>query len=1209
MKKLLYTLLLFLTAVCTNAQITIGGGTTVNLMPVSTGYVYNYTQQILPKAGINASGPGTISGITFYVPTTANIATAQDWTVYLGHTTKASFDNTSDWIPVSGLTQVFSGTVTAVNGQVTVTFTTPFPYDNVSNLVLAVDENTPGDQAASLFYGYSGGTNTGLYYRSDTVNPDPAAPPVGTRTSTKSVATIHGLTPAAVSACPTVSAPAAAATNVAVMPTITWGLTQNAAGYRVSMGSTPGGTDIANNVDVGNVTSFSPSAPLNYNTQYYYTVTSYNVVGTSTGCVERSFTTAALPPANDECTTAVVLAPQSGVTCVSPTAGTTLSGTASAATLTPCTGTADDDVWYSFTATSTSHQIALTNITSVGTSTSTTLYTQVFTGSCAALVNYVCDTTDASPTAIATVPGQTYYVRVYTSASGGQYAASFDICILTPPVVSNDNCVNATALTVNGGTCTVSTAGSTLYATDSMIAETPCTGVADDDVWYSFVATNSTHWVALSNIVSVGTTSSTTLYTQVFSGSCGTLVSIQCDTTDASPTVLTGLVPGQTYYIRIYNSGTGSNYANTFNICVITPVIPSNDNCGTATPLSVTPGLTCVAPTSGTTLYATDSGVASTCSGTEDDDVWYSFVATGTLHYVTLSNIVSVGATATTTLYSQIFSGTCGTLTSIVCDTTDASPTALTTVPGETYYVRVYTSSDGPQYAVTFDICITTPPTAPANDECSTAIPLTVNATLTCTSVTSGYTYAATDSGLAATCGGTADDDVWYSFTATGPVHVISLSNIVSLGTTSSTTLYLEVFSGNCSALTSMACDITDASPLLIGGLTAGQTFYVRVFSSGAGNTVNANSFDICITTPNAASPANDNCGSAVSLAVNPDMNCATVTAGTTLFASPSSVPATSCAGFEDDDVWFTFIATSGNHTVQLNNVVSVGTTTTTSLNMEMLTGTCAGLTNVACSTNKFMNIGGLVPGQTYYVRVYTASEGPNYANTFEVCVGTPPLNIPVNDECATATAIGSLPYTFTQHDGINATNNAGNIATCSTSNDGLWYTFTGDGSTVNITSTTTTPWSQQLNVYTGSCGTFTCVDYSDGTGTTTGNVETVTVPTVAGTQYYINIAYNTSTDNPEGNFTLSISTALGTGEVTSPKEVSVYPNPFNDFINISDTRDLKSVSVVDMSGRLVKTIANPARQINLSELEAGLYILKLDYKDGTAKTVKVIRK
>ena len=73
-------------------------------------------------------------------------------------------------------------------------------------------------------------------------------------------------------------------------------------------------------------------------------------------------------------------------------------------------------------------------------------------------------------------------------------------------------------------------------------------------------------------------------------------------------------------------------------------------------------------------------------------------------------------------------------------------------------------------------------------------------------------------------------------------------------------------------------------------------------------------------------------------------------------------------------------------------------------------------------------------------------------------------------------------------------------------------------------------------------------------------------------------------------------------------KSVSVYPNPFTDVLNISDVKGVKSVSVNDISGREVKTLA-PAAELNLSSLKTGLYIVNLKMEDGSVKTFKAIKK
>ncbi len=75
-----------------------------------------------------------------------------------------------------------------------------------------------------------------------------------------------------------------------------------------------------------------------------------------------------------------------------------------------------------------------------------------------------------------------------------------------------------------------------------------------------------------------------------------------------------------------------------------------------------------------------------------------------------------------------------------------------------------------------------------------------------------------------------------------------------------------------------------------------------------------------------------------------------------------------------------------------------------------------------------------------------------------------------------------------------------------------------------------------------------------------------------------------------------------------SKATISVYPNPFTDVLNISNVKGVKSVSVNDVSGREVKSLA-PSAELNLSNLKAGLYIVNLKMEDGSVKTFKAIKK
>lgn len=97
--------------------------------------------------------------------------------------------------------------------------------------------------------------------------------------------------------CTAISNPANGATNVSIFSAITWtAATGVPTGYRMNVGTTPGGTDILNNYDAGNVTSYNPPGNFPYSTVIYVKIIPYNSAGEAIGCSEQSFTTQIAPP-------------------------------------------------------------------------------------------------------------------------------------------------------------------------------------------------------------------------------------------------------------------------------------------------------------------------------------------------------------------------------------------------------------------------------------------------------------------------------------------------------------------------------------------------------------------------------------------------------------------------------------------------------------------------------------------------------------------------------------------------------------------------------------------------------------------------------------------------------------------------------------------------------------------------------------------------
>lgn len=284
-------------------------------------------------------------------------------------------------------------------------------------------------------------------------------------------------------------------------------------------------------------------------------------------------------------------------------------------------------------------------------------------------------------------------------------------------------------------------------------------------------------------------------------------------------------------------------------------------------------------------------------------------------------------------------------------------------------------------------------PTPPENDDCASAVAVSVNPDNSCDLTTSGTLTFATESGVSDCATGNPNDDVWFSFVATSTSHTISLLNVSG----TYTDLVHAVYSNSCGSLNMVSGSCSNPNDSMVTGLSVGQTYFVQVYSWADSNTLSQQptiiDFDICVGTL----PLNDDPCNAIALDISGDCISAY---GNTLFATDSNINSANCnTSGDDDDIWFSFVAQDTSHSINIENVSG----NTNSLFHAIYEGSCGNLTSMPlCSFPNNSTATGLTPGNTYYVQVMTSSAG-DYHASFEICT------IPLVSPCSNTANIPEL--------------------------------------------------------------------------------------------------------------------------------------------------------------------------------------------------------
>jgi|GEM_PF-1351030 len=1053
MKKITISALCLLCVAFGFAQLQVGTGTNeLQNMPFDPYFGYSYSQSIYTASEINTSG--TITEIQYYFSGTSLLPNSQDITVYLGYTTKSEFASNTDWEPVSGLTASYTGGIPVTGpGWISLTLDTPFDYNGTDNLLIAIDENMAGyDSSGDDFWNSPKPVNRSITYRSDSVNPNPTDPPTAAGTYAFAPSIIFtGLVASNPPNCDAMlTSPVDGETSADLAAGITWSAaTGSPTGYKVTIGTTTGSNDVADAVDVGNVTTYDFT--ITSGQTYFVTITPYNNSGDATDCTEESFTGAAIPECPvlttelDDCGNFDVEITWDAVTDADSyniNVGTTAGGS----DIAEDESVTDTSYTFENLVANSTYYVTVTAVNSAGESsgcsevTYTTSDTSCYCESVPSLIdNNGIGNLQVGSTDFETGGDITYEDFTGTTVDLAQgLNTNVIITFMTNYTYGvniwidfNDNFNFEDSELLYTGESGDSNSGTDILDASFVMPATATLGahrmriVSDDSVSDATNPCNSSSY-GVTMDVDVNIVEATCVpaeATATIVDDCGNSeFSISVDVTelgDGTPVINDGtnttpITEIGEIVVGPYASGSvisliiehGSESTCDLNLGTYTFDCPSvNDDCAGAIDLDAFVNLdsSCTITYTGSIMGATNSSdevaPSSSCTNNSADpnpsDIWYTLTVPASGGFI-YDNIVTPGLSSIV----EVYTGSCGALVAldpVNCTSSSSEKTFDGLTPGETVYLRYWDYGSDDEGELEF--CIKAIPTdtldyynlqAPVSGDIMTGDEFIVYA--------QAYEAGVTDASDEAVDG----IEVWigYSETDSNPETTTDWTWVMA-----DTNDGFDFSLNNDEYQLDLGDEISDAGTYYYASrfrYNGGPFTYGGIQPNGDGGTWGENgnaSGVLTVTAPPA--PDNDNIANALAITVDEAFCDGTNNNATNISATPSPEAIGDCfySTAVNNDVWFTFTVPAGVASVDVSTDFTGGTLVDTE--MSVYSGTADNLVELDCSQdegttilsngssyNSIITDLAVNVGETYYIQVdgYSASTTPG---TFCIDVST----------------------------------------------------------------------------------------------------------------------------------------------------------------------------------------------------------------------------